>query len=58
MRLAEDTFHRLSSITSYWTKMSKKERHKDGIMGEIRTSGLPMMPMLPVLLRFPFSNYQ
>ena len=48
---------RLSSITSYWRKMSKKERRphnltKDGIMGEISDHGLP------VLLRYYISNFK
>ena len=61
MPKSEDSSHRcqevnkLSSITSYWTNMSKKERRphnltKDGIMGEISASGLP------VLLRFFIST--
>ena len=58
---SEDTSHRcqvnrLSSITSYWRKITtKKERRphnltKDGIMGEISGCGLP------VLLRFYIPN--
>ena len=60
---SEDTSHRcqvnrLSSIISYWRKITtKKERRphnltKDGIMGEISGCGLP------VLLRFSIPNCQ